>query len=264
VIVMTPPVVACVPVWLYAKSTGSAYAIDAHTGAFLDPRWKRLLVLHRFFSRHAVTTLVTNSHLASMVEAWGAHATIVPDVPVVFPAPTEPRLSDAQYNMTFVSSFTWDEPLDTFLEAARSLPDVHFYITGKVPEQRREALANSGTNITFTGFLSKAEFVGLLRKSDAVMSLTTLDHTMQRAAYEAIYLGKPVITSKFPLLEREFSRGTVHVENDVQDIVRGVRTMCANLAMYDVEAKALRESKLERWKKSEETLRRLLYRTTGP
>jgi glycosyltransferase involved in cell wall biosynthesis len=257
-------VVACFPVWLYAKSTGASYAIDAHTGAFLDPRWRRLLALHRFFSRHAITTLVTNSHLASMVEAWGAHATIVPDVPVVFPAPTEPRLSDAQYNMTFVSSFTWDEPLDTFLEAARSLPDVHFYITGKVPEQRREALANCGANITFTGFLSKAEFVGLLRKSDAVMSLTTLDHTMQRAAYEAIYLGKPVITSRFPLLEREFSRGTVHVENDVQDIVRGVRTMCANLAMYDVEAKALRESKLERWKKSEETLRRLLYRTTGP
>jgi glycosyltransferase involved in cell wall biosynthesis len=262
IIVMTPPVVACFPVWLYARVTRSIYAIDAHTGALLDPRWKRLLRLHRFFSRHAATTLVTNTHLAEIVRSWGASATVVPDVPVLFPAPAELAVSRAQYNMTFVSSFTWDEPLDVFLEAAKSLPEVHFYVTGKVPEDRQTTLRNCSANVTFTGFLPRSKFAGLIRKSDAIISLTTLDHTMQRAAYEAIYLGKPVITSRFPLLEREFDRGTVHVENSVESIINGVRAMCSNLSTYTAGAGVLKQQKLQRWKKSEAALRGMLSRST--
>jgi glycosyltransferase involved in cell wall biosynthesis len=258
IIVMTPPVAACLAVWLYAKFTGAIYAIDAHTGAFLDPRWKRLLFLHRFFSRRAVVTMVTNDYLADIVKSWNAPVTLVPDVPVAFPEPAHVTLKPGRFHMTFVSSFTWDEPLDALLDAAKEVPEVHFYVTGKVPQARRDLLERSASNISFTGFMPLAEYVGLLQQSDAVISLTTLDHTMQRAAYEATYLGKPVVTSAFPLLLREFDRGAVHVANTAQDIARGVRAMCADLSRYASEAAALRSTKLERWRRSEASLRQLL------
>src|SRR5215831_7759594 len=88
VFAMTPPVIACIPVWFYTILTRGAYAIDAHTGAFVDARWKPVLFIHRFFSRRAVTTIVTNQHLSSIVQRWGAHATIVADVPIKFADPS--------------------------------------------------------------------------------------------------------------------------------------------------------------------------------
>ena len=108
-----------------------------------------------------------------------------------------------------------------FLEAARKVPDVQFYITGSLEDVDPKVLNKKSGNVEFTGFLSDSQYVGLLRVSDAIISLTTLDHTMQRAAYEAVYLEKPVITSNFEILRRAFHLGTVHVDNNVEDISFG-------------------------------------------
>ncbi len=88
VVVMTPPVIACLAVWIYAKLTGAQYAIDAHSGSFIDKRWAWSVFLHGFFSRHAVTTLVTNDFLAGILHPYGARTTIVSDVPVCFAEPS--------------------------------------------------------------------------------------------------------------------------------------------------------------------------------
>src|SRR5262245_59296337 len=87
VIVMTPPVAACFAVWLYTLLTNSSYMIDAHTAAFRGSPWQNFTFIHRFFSKRAVTTIVTNRFLKDMVENWGARATIVEDVPVYFAPP---------------------------------------------------------------------------------------------------------------------------------------------------------------------------------
>src|SRR5262249_7896616 len=92
VLVMTPPVIACISVWIYSKLTGAQYAIDAHSGAFVDKRWKSTLFLHRFFSRHAAVTLVTGEFLANIIRGWGGNAKIVRDVPVCFAEPRLPEL----------------------------------------------------------------------------------------------------------------------------------------------------------------------------
>jgi hypothetical protein len=62
VLLMAPPIVSCVPVWLYLKFNGGAYVIDAHSAAFADPRWRSVQFMQKFFSRRAVTTIVTNEH----------------------------------------------------------------------------------------------------------------------------------------------------------------------------------------------------------
>lgn len=254
VFVMTPPVIACVPVWLYARLTGAAYVIDAHSGAFLQQPWKGLLFLHRFFSRHARTTIVTNQHMQEMLTSWGASSTIVSDVPVRF-AEASPIGVRGTHRMTFVSSFQRDEPVDVFLEAARAVPDVVFYVTGdssKLPSAVRERLPS---NVELIGFLPDGQYRALLDESDAVIALTTLDHTMQRAAYEAVYLGKPVIVSNTALLRRHFGRGAVHVANTAPDIARGIRDMLDGLTKYTEEVQQLREEKLTVWRHTLEHLR---------
>ena len=76
-------------------------------------------------------------------------------------------------------------------------------------------------NVRLTGFLPDSDYVGLILASDAVIALTTMDHTMQRGAYEAVYLGRPVITSNLtmqgiyglvgPRLKSRFEQDTYRV-----------------------------------------------------
>ena len=253
VFVMTPPVIACIPVYLYVLLTGTRFVIDAHTGAFVDPRWKPFLFLHRFFSRRAAATIVTNEHLAALVRSWGAHPVVVTDVPIQFAEPVRFPLADG-CNMTFVSSFTPDEPLEQFLHAAKSIPDVTFHVTGN-PERASPAIhALRPDNVHFTGFLSAGEYTDLITNSDAVIALTKEDFTMQRGAYEAIYLGRPVIVTGFQVLRDSFFKGAVYTDNSIESIIEAVNEMRSRQSTLEAEASQLREHKHEVWNDREREL----------
>lgn len=257
VFVMTPPVVACLPAWIYARLTGTSYVIDAHTGAFLDTRWKPLLFVHKWFSRAARTTIVTNEYMQQVLRDWGASATLVRDVPVRFAEPA-PATLDGECNMTLVATFTRDEPIELFFRAAAQLPDIAFHVTGNYRRADPKLLAARPANVRLTGFLPDADYVGLLLASDAVIALTTMDNTMQRGAYEAVYLGRPVVTSDFDLLRRHFCKGTVHVRNAVDDLVAGLRRMRAGRARFEAEIQELRRERLQDWNRVEADLRHLV------
>lgn len=257
VFVMTPPVAACLPVWIYCVFTGSKYFIDAHTGALLYSPWAKVPFIHRFFSRRAAATLVTNDYLQELLAGWKAPVMLVPDVPVVFPDP-EPWSMDGGVNMVFVSTFTVDEPLELFLEAARRTPDVNFFVTGNSRKLDPALREKTPANVTYTGFLPGEKYVGLLLAADAVISLTRGDHTMQRGAYEAVYLGRPVITSDFGILRKFFDKGTVHVGNDADSIAAGLETMRDNLERYAAEVHALKQDKLDRWERVVVTINRAI------
>jgi len=74
-----------------------------------------------------------------------------------------------------------------------------------------------------------------------VLTLTTRDHTMLCGAYEAIYLGTPVILSNWPILQESFDKGAVHVDNRAADIVRAVREMQQHRERYRQAAQELRQ-----------------------
>jgi len=248
VFVMSPPVFACGPVWIYCLLTRSRFVIDAHTGAFLNTRFRHFQWLQAYFSRRAVATIVTNDYLKGIVAEWGARAMIITDVPVEFAEPQTIVLPEG-VNVTVVSSFCSDEPIDVFLEAASLVPQVNFHVTGDVRDLDPQIVSAKPPNVRFTGFLSDGEYVGQLLASDVVMALTTRDHTMQRGAYEAVYLERPVITSDFDLLKRSFPQGTVHVSSSsASSIADGVRAMQEGLQGYQQGVAELREAKLERWR----------------
>ena len=85
VFVMSPPIIACLPVLLYCKLFAKRYIIDGHSAAFLHKRWKGRKRLNCFFTKRAKITTVTNHHLGEIVKSWGGNYLILSDVPVSFP-----------------------------------------------------------------------------------------------------------------------------------------------------------------------------------
>ena len=66
---------------------------------------------------------------------------------------------------------------------------------------------------------------------------------MQRGGYEAVSLGKPLITSHWPLLREVFSRGTVHVDNSTESIIAAVRQIQEQPETFRREIAVLRRTR---------------------
>jgi glycosyltransferase involved in cell wall biosynthesis len=252
VLVAVPPVFAALPVLAHARRHAARVVIDAHTGIFDHPRWRWLLPLTRIVCRHADAVVVTGPHLARTVASWGARPIVIGDVPVEFGA-GRPPAPCAGPRVVVVNTFSIDEPIAEILEAARQLPDARLFVTGDLRAAPAAAAADPPSNVTFTGFVAEEDYAGLLRAADVVVVLTTRDHTMQRGAYEALALGKPLVTSDWGLLRETFSRGTVHVQNRAPAIAAGVRRALAERAALGAAMDRLRaeravlfEQRLER------------------
>lgn len=246
VFVMTPPVFAALPAFCYAWRYRKQVVLDAHTAAFLHPRWRWWQWLQRVLCRKAVTTLVHTEHIAQLVRDGGGDATLVPDVPVVFPE-REPFARPVGFVVAVVCSFNDDEPLPAIFEAARMLPDVRFFLTGDPRHFPPHLVAQVPPNVALTGFLSTRAYGGLLAGADVILTLTTRDHTMSRGGYEGIYQGTPVIVSDWPILREAFPEGAIHVDNTPSGIVRGLEGMQESLERYRSGAARLRDLKVRRW-----------------
>jgi glycosyltransferase involved in cell wall biosynthesis len=249
VFVQNPPVFAPLFAWVYCAPTRAVLIIDSHTDALQSRLWRWSLPLHRFLSRRALTTIVTNEHLGQIVARWGARSQMIIDVPSELPV-GKPYPVEYPFNVAMVSSFAPDEPLDQVLEVARSLPEVGFYVTGDPSRSRRPLPTELPDNLHVTGFLPDHEYYGLLRSAQAVMALTTEDYTMQRGACEAVWLGQPIITSDWPLLRRAFHKGTIHVDNTVEGIRAGVSQMRARHQQLANEIVLLQEERRRQWEET--------------
>lgn len=234
VLVAVPPVFAALPVWYWARRHGARFVIDAHTGIFEHARWTWLLPLSKLLLRRADAVVVTGEHLRQRVAEWGARAVVIGDVPVKFGPGLPPTPCDGP-RVVVVNTFSVDEPVDAVLEAARRLGQTQFFVTGDVRAARPSWIREKPANLSFTGFLPEEEYAGLLRAADVVLVLTTHDHTMQRGGYEAVALGKPLVTSDWGLLRETFSRGTVHVRNEPAAIADGLSRAIENRQRLGVE-----------------------------
>lgn len=257
IFVMSPPVFATVPVFFYCRLFGKKYVVDSHTGAFVNPMWQNVKFLQRFFCKHAAFTIVTHKKMAQIIESWQGKSVIVPDVPIEFPNYTSPALSN-DLNITFINSFSADEPLCEVLKAAKRFKNVNFHITGKLNEKSKQFIKQASSNIFFTDFLPNDKFYGLLKSSDVIIALTKLDNTMQRGAYEAIYFGKPVITSDWPILRENFPSGTFFVDNSVEGIVEGITSVTSDIKKFTDQAKTLRNKKIKRWAENKQQILSLI------
>ncbi|MFC2023131.1 hypothetical protein ACFLT5_00135 [Chloroflexota bacterium] len=259
VFVQNPPVFAALSVYVYSLFARACFVIDSHTEALLAPVWQWTLPLHRFLSRRAIATMTTNDHLQQMIASWGAPAFVLRDVPSTSPKRKQVHLLDAVMNVAVVSSASHDEPTDQVLEAARTLPDVAFFVTGNYHTRSLQStVERAPANVHFTGYMPDEEYYGLLEVVQVVICLTTEDHTHQSGASEALWLGKPIITSDWPLLRRYFDKGTIHIDNTAESIRQAVLTIVSNLPVYEAEIRELREERQHEWLEKAQALMRLV------
>lgn len=263
VFVQNPPIFAVLVVYLYSRAAQAAYIIDAHTTALLGSMWQWSMPLHAFLSRRAITTIVTNEHLAGLVKGWGARAFIIADIPAELPQ-GRPFAVNNSFSLAVINTFSSDEPLDEVLKAATALPEVQFYITGDPVQAKKTFEQAPPSNVKFTGFLPDEDYLGLLRAVQAIVVLTTRNHTMQRGACEAVSLGKPVITSDWPLLRSYFHKGTIHVDNTSQGIQAGIVKMQEERETLEKEIALLQQERQSEWKEKYAALTRLIEDNLAP
>ena len=244
--VQNPPFVCGLVVALHCALYGSVYVTEHHSAAF-DRAWSWALPLQRMIARRAATNIVTNEHWADVVQGWGGSTIVMYDAFLDLPA-GQPYPLRPGSNVAFVGVFAEDEPVDAVVDAAAALPDVNFYITGDIRKASSSTLARASGNVTFTGFLdTNGAYLGLIRGADAVVVLTTRDHTLQLAGCEAIALGKPLVTSDWDYLRELFGDAAVYVEPTPQSIRSGVEQALGRVAEMAEHALALRDRRRLEW-----------------
>jgi glycosyltransferase involved in cell wall biosynthesis len=243
--VQNPPFVCTLVVYLYCRIFGAQFVIDHHSAAFARA-WRWASPIQKFLARRAVTNIVTNQHWADIIHSWKAHALIMGD-PFLPLSKGEAFPVKPGFNVAFVGTYAPDEPLDAVLKAAVQLPQAHLYITGDTKRKPKSFFENLPANVTCTGFLPDSQYIGLLRAVDAIMVLTTRDHTLQLGGCEAVSVGQPLITSDWPFLRGFFSVGTVHVANSSDGIRDGILAMQEQHKELKREMVTFRQNSRREW-----------------
>ncbi|MDY6876426.1 MAG: glycosyltransferase [Chloroflexota bacterium] len=262
VVVQDPPIFASLTVCIYTVLVfGQAqFIVDAHTGALLHPWWKSFQGLQKSIYRRALTVITTNHTLTELVRSWGADSMALAGPPINIP-PGEAMILGKTFNLVLINTFSPDEPLSAALEAVTDRHDMHLYVTGDVGKAPSSLLEMAPANVTFTGFLSDADYLRLLRGADAIMALTDEDFTLQLGGMEAVAVGKPIITSDLSFLREYFNQGTVHVPNTPAGIRQGIIRMQKDIANLSTEILQLRRTHQEEWITKSRHLREII--TTG-
>lgn len=260
-IVANPPIFAALIGWLYARLAGVPLVLDSHPISFgqKSNRLGRLfLPVHAALARRANTTIVGTDDLARRVRAWGGRADVVHEAPpLTWAGPGRCTPGHRRSRVLWTGIFASDEPFPAVVDAARLCPDVDFLVAGDIrrcPVDPRHAPGN----VIWLGFLRGEDYHLALAGADVILALTDDTTSAMRAAAEAVYAGKPLVTSDLPHLSALFPEA-VHVRNEAGAIAAGVRAALKERERLAGLAPRMRELQLERW----ETQRRMLLQRLG-
>jgi hypothetical protein len=196
VLVVAPPVVAPFVVAVARPIVRFRWAIDVHTGALLDRRWRWTVPLLRMLSWLSDATIVTLDSLVPAVDPRGRRTLVIPD-----PLPdldggesavdrrTDHLDHPSRPQVTAICGWADDEPLEALVEAARGRP-WDLTLTGR--PTRRLSLPE---NVRTSGFLDARDYVRVLRSSDLLLALTMREQTLLSGAWDALAVGAPLVVS---------------------------------------------------------------------
>lgn len=258
VMVASPPFLAPLAAWIYSSLRRVPFAIDAHSGVFNDPRWSWAMPLNRFLSRRAAATIVTGPHYRDLVASWGARPLVIGAVPCRFREDVAPADLGEGVHVVFPCTWSFDEPVDRLFDAARRTPEVTVHITGRPKGPAAAHVADAPDNVRLAGWLSDDEYTALMKGCDAVLALTSRDHTMQRAGEESLEVGKPLICSGWSLLRETFPQGALFVDNSADQLADALAEMARRHDELAEEMVALRPIRVADYERGLDELRRLL------
>jgi glycosyltransferase involved in cell wall biosynthesis len=233
VVVITPPVAAPVLAWAWCRRRHRQLVVDCHTGTFHSRRWGWARPIHRWLLRHATAALVHTEEARELVQSWGAPALLLPD-DLPCPADAEPRAAGSTGPTVLVAgSLDANEPVAESVAMASLLPQVQFRVTGDVGHLPAGLTEGAPPNVTFTGYLPYRQFLGEMLAADVVAVFSTDAHIMNRAAFEAVGLGRPLVLSDLRGLRSRFGTGArfaANVPDAMAAVIQDALTQRAELA----------------------------------
>jgi glycosyltransferase involved in cell wall biosynthesis len=214
--------------------------------------------LLRIVHRAADLCIVSNPNLAPVVERVGGRTFVLPDkLPALHAASSETSETAATPSVVFVCTFSPDEPFLEVIEAARALdPAVTVFITGRY----RGKPLSVPANVRLTGFLPEEAYVALLASADVIVDLTAIEDCLVCGAYEAVALGRPLVTSDTAALRSYFRRGTVYSRHDSGSLAAAITYALAHRERLAAEMRELKPALIASWTKQRNALRRVLPR----
>jgi len=234
VLAVTPPVFSPLMAWLWCATHGRVLLMDCHTDTFHSRKWAWAAPLHRWLARRARVVLLHTEEAEALVAAWGARGMLLPDdLPEVSqalpqPPPEGPRVLVA-------GSLDANESLAEAIAAAGLLPDVEVRFTGDPSRVPRPVWSRIPPNAVFTGYLPYPQFLGELQAAHVVAAFSTDPHIMNRAAFEAVGLGRPLVLSDIPGLRARFGPAALYCPNEPAAMATTLRQ-----ALLDQEVLAAR------------------------
>lgn len=246
VIVTNPPVFAGCVVLAWARVFEAGVVLDSHPGGFGaqgDTVSARLQPIHRWLVGRSDLVLVTTTEFVEIVEGWGGRALVVHEAPgrwELSPPRRHPRK-----RVLYVGRFASDEPVEALLEAAGQLPQYDFWVTGD-PSRCPVPPSQVPDNVTLLGFLDADQYRQAVHRADVVVTLTTEPLSVMRAAYEAVYAGRPLVVSDWPV-NRQLFPDAMHVGHPPKDLIDGIHSVCADYEVAMSKTGSARVRQVDRW-----------------
>lgn len=159
--------------------------------------------------------------MADKMASWGEPPSKLRVVPNPTDASDRPALRDGGYVLA-AGRLSPEKGIETLIRAAASLPSVPLRIAGSGPEEARlRSLAASlgATNVTFLGFLRKADLESERRRAMALAVPSVWYENAPLAVLEALADGLPVIASRIgglPELVEDGVNGLLVEPRDVE------------------------------------------------
>ena len=222
-VVISPPIVAPAVGWLWCLIRSCKLVVDCHTPAFHGWKWGWTRPIHRLLFRRAAAVLLHTEGDESLVASWGVPALLLADdLPDRSQAAPPARRATAP-SVVVAGSLDANEPVAAALAAAALLPDMEVRFTGDVARLADSTRSTSPANAILTGFLPYPEFLGELLAADVVAVFSTDPRIMNRAAFEAIGLGRALVLSDLPGLRARFGQAALFCPNEPAAMAQTIR-----------------------------------------
>ena len=271
VICQLPPLFLAYSILFYKLLTFSKkpdIILDLHTASFCKP-WTYFGFLNNYLFKKSLKLIVTNKQLLSEIDPKHHNKVLILEDTIFDVQETKNKnnnnkssikrfniddstdADDQGLKVGIICSFAPDEPISEIIATAKLIPDVKFFVSGdhnRVNKNFSDA-DQTLSNLLFTGFLDYPDYRKLISSMDVLMVLTKRNKTLLSGCYEAVMVEKPLITSNFEVLQEAFNKGTVFVDNSVEQIVNAIDQVQNNYLKLKEEIKYLKEEKNNEWNK---------------
>lgn len=260
IVASAPPPFCAILAFAYSRLFTCAYIVDAHHLATTG-YWSRLpfgFWFNRLVMNRSLTTLVHNEAIQSLAGERGVNATVLETkVPALHPGSVHPLAGS--FRVLVPCSFDPDEPIAQLWMAASQLGETTFYVTGDHARLDTKTLKAHPDNVVLTGFVSEAEYDGMLNSVDAVLALTTEDYPVRpRAASDAIAAEKPLVASRNEATRQHLGTGAILIGNTQREIVEGLSEVRRRHGEYQLAMKRLKSERMRQYQLELQVLKRIL------